>query len=163
LLGRGRLHPALHADDRGVIVGRVSEAAEYQLVTSERDVIAPAEAKDVLLFTPRPYPDPAGRWSDADLSDFLVTGAPAALSDVLAIVNSGYKAGASVPRCEGKEQKRVESFAVYAPLALAAIRNVNPTTEDRCIPLILQRGTDRHRLNAEVDSKTPAFARIRAL
>jgi hypothetical protein len=34
--------------------------------------------------------------------------------DVLAIVNAGYKVGATVPRCEGKEQKRVECFEVYA-------------------------------------------------
>jgi hypothetical protein len=82
---------------------------------------------------------------------------------VLAIINSGYKAGGAVPRCEGEKTKqRVELFNVYAPLALAAIKNVNAVTEDRCIPLTLQRGTDRRRVNAEVDLTAPEFARIRA-
>lgn len=82
--------------------------------------------------------------------------------DVLAIVNAGYKVGATVARCEGKDQKRVESFAVYSPLALAAIRSPNATTEDRCIPVVLQRGTDRARLNAEVDPRAEMFTRIRS-
>lgn len=82
--------------------------------------------------------------------------------EILAIVNSGYKAGATVPRCEGKEQKRVESFQVYAPLALAAIRSVNGTTEDRCIPLVLTRGLDPAHINAEVDPADDTFTTIRS-
>jgi hypothetical protein len=82
--------------------------------------------------------------------------------EILAIVNSGYKAGAIVPRCEGKEQKRVESFQVYAPLALAAIRSVNGTTEDRCIPLVLTRGLDPAHINAEVDPADHVFTTIRS-
>lgn len=81
--------------------------------------------------------------------------------DVLAIINAGYKAGATVARCEGEKRRVVESFAVYGPLALAAIRSPNATTEDRCIPLVLQRGTDRRRLNAEVNPSSEVFARIR--
>lgn len=82
--------------------------------------------------------------------------------DVLAIINAGYKAGATVARCEGERRRVVESFAVYAPLALAAIRPPNATTEDRCIPLVMQRGADRRRLNAEVDETAEAFGRIRS-
>jgi integrase len=40
--------------------------------------------------------------------------------DILAIINSGYKAGGAVARVEGKDARRVESFSVYAPMALAA-------------------------------------------
>lgn len=266
LLGRGRIHPALHVDDAGVIVGVVTEAGEYQLITSERKVYPPGDVKGGLAFIPRPYPDLAGRWADEDLRAFLAGGGapgfseilaltinaldqamefsrpehraliatwglatyffptflsfprlnfsgeresgkskaltllratafnallmlnptPAVLyrlvhefkptllideveglnkedgREVLAIINSGYKAGGSVPRCEGERIRRVELFLVYSPLALAAIQPLNPVTEDRTIPLVLQRGTDRRRLNTEVDPAAPVFARIRA-
>lgn len=266
LLGRGKFHPALHIDEQGVILGRVTAAREYQLITSERKVYAPADVKDVLAFSPRAYPDLAGRWGDEDVDRFLTGEAPPTFSEtlaltinvldeamefpssehraliavwglatyffplfltfprlslsgeresgksklmiflravawnallmlnptpavlfrlvqefsptllldeveglskedareVLAIVNSGYKRGGSVPRCEGEKTKRVELFDVYAPLALAAIRSLNDVTEDRCIPLTLQRATDPDRLNAEVDLSAPVFARIRA-
>lgn len=266
LLGRGKVHPALHVDDARVVVGVVSEVGEYQLLTSERKVYSPDNMKPALAFLPRPYPDLAGRWQEEDLRAFLggedapafseilaltikeldeamefpraeqapfiavwslatyfhqlfltfprlalsgeresgksklmsmlratawnalylLDPTPAVLfrlihefratmlldemeglskedaRPVLAVVNSGYKARGSVPRCEGEKIRRVELFQVYAPMALAAIRSLNAVTEDRTIPLILQRGTDRHRLNAEVDSAAPVFARIRA-
>ena len=266
LLGRGPVHPWLHADAEGVVVGRLTDAGEVQLVTSARETWNPAEAKAALAFAPRPYADLAGRWPDADVEAWLLgaetptfaevlallmhtlervmefprpahrallatwalgtyfhpaflafprlslsgergcgkskalgvlretawhgllmlSPTPAVLfrlvhefratllldeveglaredaREVVAIVNAGYKAGATVPRCEGKDQKRVEPFSVYAPLALAAIRAPNPTTEDRCIPVVMQRGTDPSRVNAEVDPAAPLFGRIRA-
>ena len=82
--------------------------------------------------------------------------------DILAIINSGYKAGGSVARVEGKDARRVESFSVYAPMALAAIKSLNPTTEDRCIPLVMQRGGDRVRINSEVDPRAEAFGALRS-
>lgn len=266
LLGRGKIHPALHVDERGVVVGVVTEAGEYQLVTSDGDVIEPEVAKPTLRFLPRPYHDLAGRWSDDDVSDWranrtapmfsetlalllhaldralefprremgglvatwtlasyfhgaflsfprlalsgeresgkskllgvlrattwngllMLTPTPAVLfrlvhefrptllldemeglskedaRDVLAILNSGYKAGGTVPRCEGDRVRRVELFEVYAPAALAAIRSLNAVTEDRAIPMVMQRGTDPTRINVEVDPADPLYARIRA-
>jgi hypothetical protein len=82
--------------------------------------------------------------------------------DILAIINSGYKLGGAVPRVEGKDERRIESFSVFAPLALAAIKAPNATTEDRCIPLVMQRGTDRARINSEVDSRAETFGALRA-
>ncbi len=265
-LGRGRIHPALHVDNQGVIVGLVSEAGELRLVTSDRKICAPGDVKSLLAFAPRSYADLAGRWPEEDLTRFLSGEDAPALSEtlaltikviddamelprpelraliavwgvgtyffplfltfprlnllgeresgkskvltilraiawnallmlnptpavlfrlvhefrptllldeveglnkedareVLAIVNSGYKAGAMVPRVEGDRIKRVELFQVYSPLALAAIRPVNATTEDRCLLLTLQRGTDRRRINADVDVNAAVFARIRA-
>jgi hypothetical protein len=58
---------------------------------------------------------------------------------VASILNMGYKAGGVVRRCVGKDEKRVESFAVYAPAAIAAIRSLNAVTEDQAIPLVPQR------------------------
>jgi hypothetical protein len=81
--------------------------------------------------------------------------------DVLAILNSGYKAGGSVPRCEGERTKRVELFSVYAPAALAAIRSMNSVTEDQAIPIMMQRGSDRAKINADIDPADPLYARIR--
>ncbi len=266
LLGRGKIHPALHVDDRGVLVGVVTEAREYRLITSERAIYEPADVKEVLAFIPRPYPDLAGRWPEEDFTAFLngedapgfsevlaliinaldhamefpraehralvatwaiatyffpiflsfprlnlsgeresgksklmtllramawnalylLNPTPAVLfrsvhefrptllldemeglnredaREVLAVINSGYKSGGSVPRCEGEKVRHVEQFNVYSPMALAAIKTVNATTEDRCIPLVLQRGADLSRVNVEVDPGAPAFSRIRS-
>ena len=264
LLGRGRIHPALHIDGHGVVLGYVTADGVYQLVTSEPAVYAPKDAKKVLALEPRPYADLSGRWPDEDLEAFVASnGAPlfsevlthliheldAAMEfprpehhtlvavwalatyfhplfrtfpvlrsraservvrarcspssrrgvqrtahaeptpacayrlvqefkptllldemeglskndarDVLAIINSGYKAGGTVARCEGKDEWHVKSFAVYAPLAMAAIKAVNAVTEDRCIPLVLQRGTDLTRVNAEMNPGDKTFAEIR--
>jgi hypothetical protein len=82
--------------------------------------------------------------------------------DVLAVINSGYKAGGSVPRCEGDKVRRVELYQVFSPLALAAIKSVNAVTEDRCIPVVMQRGLDRAVLNREVDLAAAEYRQIRS-
>ena len=66
-----------------------------------------------------------------------------------------------MPRVEGDRARRVEFFDVFTPMALAGIRGLHATTEDRCLPLVMQRGTDRARVNAEVNPEAPALARIR--
>ncbi len=266
LLGRGRIHPWLHADAQGVAVGRLTDAGEYQLITSERRPFDAKTAGPILGTKPRCYAPLAGRWGDSDAEDWLTNGqapmfsevlalmvraldahlelprhehrallatwavgtyffplflsyprlslsgergcgksklltllaatawngslaltpTPAVLfrliheyrptllldevegfdkedaKNILAIINSGYKAGGSVPRVEGKDERRVESFSVFAPLALAAIKAPNATTEDRCIPVVMQRGADRARINSEVDSRAETFGALRS-
>ncbi len=81
--------------------------------------------------------------------------------EILGIINAGYKVGGAVDRTEGTETRRVVSYDVYAPMALAGIRGLNETTEDRTIPIILQRGIRPDLLNAEVDPADPLLARIR--
>ncbi|HAM58046.1 MAG TPA: hypothetical protein DCQ64_22585, partial [Candidatus Rokubacteria bacterium] len=81
--------------------------------------------------------------------------------ELLGIINAGYKRGATVPRVEGDRPRRVEFFDVFTPIALAGIRGLHATTEDRCLPLVMQRGSDRARVNAEVNPEAPALARIR--
>lgn len=82
LEGRGKIHPALHVDELGVVVGRISEMGEYQLVTSDRQLLDPFDDEDgarayseptrkFLKFKPRVFSDFAGRWRDADLMAFL--------------------------------------------------------------------------------------------
>ena len=265
-LGRGRVHPALHVDGYGVVVGIVTVTGEYRLVTSDGGVFNADDVKAVLKSNPKPYGGLAGRWSEQDFQEWLllpeaptftevvalllhafehavefprhelrsllvvwalgtyfhplflsfprlalsgekesgkskvlgvlaatawnallmVTPTPAVMfrlvdafrptllldemeglsrddaSVILAILNSGYKAGGMVPRCEGERTKSVELYDVYAPAALAAIRSMNTVTEDRAIPVTMQRGSDAGRLNIEVDPTNPLFGRIRS-
>jgi hypothetical protein len=266
LSDRGRIHPALHIDAHGVVVGIVTASGDYQLVASEGDLIGADDAKAALKFLPRSYAGLAGRWPGEDLQDWLITRTAPRFSDVLvlllhaferalefprrelrtvfavwalstyfyplflsfprlalsgekesgkskvlailqqtawnallmmtptpavlfrlvsefrptllldemeglsgddardirAILNAGYKAGGTVPRCEGERTKRVEQYEVYAPTALAAIRSLNTVTEDRAIPVTMQRGSDAGTLNAEVDPADPLYGRIRS-
>jgi len=79
--------------------------------------------------------------------------------EILGILNSGYKAGGRVDRCEG-DDRLVKSYSVYCPVALAGITGLNRVTEDRAITLVLSRGTDARRLNAEVNPTDARFAEI---
>jgi len=264
---RGIIHPALHIDEKGIVLGIVTENGQFQLITSNRNRHAnPEQLSGILEFAPKPYSVLAGRWPDRNIEEFLDGGKTPSFSDVLAlitkeldvamefprkelrsliaiwilgtyflaiflafprlstiaekesgksklltilgatafnallmlnptpavlfrlvqaqratllldemeglgnddrkevlsIINSGYKAGGIVHRVEGQSNREVRPFSVYAPLALAGIKGINATTEDRCIPINLQRGTDRNRINAEVDPASSSFARIRS-
>lgn len=77
-----------------------------------------------------------------------------------AIVNEGYKAGGWAPRCD-KETLCVGTFDVYGPLALGRIKGLNVVTESRAISLVMQRGTDRAKMNAEVYPDSDDFRAIR--
>jgi hypothetical protein len=270
LAGRGKIHPWLHLDDQGVVVGRVTDAGKIQLVTSARTThqAESGAVKELLAFSPRVYSDLRHRWPDQAVDEWVraQTGAPASFSEalslaihelerlvefvrpqqaallatwavatyfhrcflafprlqlvgergcgkskvltilqqlswnasllltptpavlfriiqetrptllldecealdrddrreLLAIINSGYKPGGNVPRCEGERKKVVEFYDVFSPLAIAGIRGLNPTTEDRAIPVVMQRGTDRTRLNTEINTAAPGFSRVRA-
>jgi hypothetical protein len=80
-----------------------------------------------------------------------------------AIINAGYKAGAIVPRTEGDTKREVVPYEVYAPMALAGIRGLHDVLADRAITIMMQRGLDKTRLNAEVTPTDPAYAAIRAM
>jgi hypothetical protein len=59
--------------------------------------------------------------------------------DFLAILNCGYKRGATVYRCGGANRDRLDSFAVFCPKAFAGIGELPDTTQDRCITIRLER------------------------
>jgi hypothetical protein len=82
--------------------------------------------------------------------------------EILAILNAGYKAGGRVDRCEG-DNHTVKSYSIYGPVALAGITGLNRVTEDRAITIVMARGKDPARLNAEVDPADARFAEIRDL
>jgi hypothetical protein len=57
---------------------------------------------------------------------------------VRAIAHTGYKAGATVPRCSGDDHE-VEFFDVFCPKAFAAIGGLRGPLGDRCIIMRLQK------------------------
>lgn len=58
--------------------------------------------------------------------------------DLLALVNAGYRRSATVIRCVGNtyEPRR---FSCWGPAAITGIGQLHPTTESRCIPIMLDR------------------------
>ena len=65
--------------------------------------------------------------------------------DFLAILNCGYKRGATVYRCGGPNRDRLDSFAVFCPKAFAGIGELPDTTQDRCVPIRLERQIPKQR------------------
>jgi len=58
--------------------------------------------------------------------------------DLVAIVNSGYRRSATVYRTEGRSFEP-RAFKAFGPAAIAGIGHLEPTTESRCIPVVLTR------------------------
>ncbi len=82
--------------------------------------------------------------------------------EILAILNSGYKVGGRVDRCEGDDHV-IKSYAVYCPVALAGIAGLNRVTEDRAITLVLAKGKDLAKLNADMNPGDPGLGELRDL
>jgi hypothetical protein len=55
-----------------------------------------------------------------------------------ALLNAGFERKATIPRCVGKNFE-VQDFAVFCPKALAGIRELPDTVQDRSIPIKLAR------------------------
>ena len=60
------------------------------------------------------------------------------------------------------DNRRVEFFDMFTPIALAGIRGLHATTEDRCIALVMPRGADRARVNASEAGRHGAHQRSRS-
>jgi hypothetical protein len=58
--------------------------------------------------------------------------------DLLALVNAGYRRSARVVRTVGQNHE-ARAFAAFGPAAIAGLGSLHPTTESRCIPLVLER------------------------
>ena len=74
-----------------------------------------------------------------DEADRSFEGGENGRGDLLGILNSGYKRGATVDRCGGANRDKLESFAVFCPKAFAGIGELPDTTQDRCLPIRLER------------------------
>ena len=79
-----------------------------------------------------------------------------------AVVNEGYVRGGMVDRCDAETQEP-RTFEVYAPLALGNIKGLKGVTEDRAISLVMTRGTNRAKLNADVYTDDRTFRAVRDL
>ena len=55
------------------------------------------------------------------------------------VLNAGYRRGACVPRCTGKNFEQLEDFPVFGAKALAGIGRIPDTVADRSIPITLVR------------------------
>jgi hypothetical protein len=58
--------------------------------------------------------------------------------DLLALVNGGYRRSAKVGRSVGREHEGAV-FKAFGPCAIAGLGTLHPTTESRCIPIVLDR------------------------
>ena len=60
--------------------------------------------------------------------------------DLIALVNAGHRAGATVPRCVGEGSKMtVRKFGVFAPAAIAGIGELPDTITDRSVFIRMRR------------------------
>lgn len=100
-----------------------------------------------VLFRSIGDPPPTVLWDEADA---LFRGRmDPGREDLRALLNSGYRRGATVRRMvgEGKRMK-VETFQVFAPVALAGIGNLPDTLNDRSIVVELRRRLADERVRA---------------
>ena len=58
--------------------------------------------------------------------------------DLLALVNGGYRRSARVLRTVGQNHEP-KVFAAFGPAVIAGLGSLHPTTESRCIPIVLER------------------------
>jgi hypothetical protein len=68
------------------------------------------------------------------------------------LLNSAYKSGSKVMRMQkrrikGKEEQFVEEFDIYRPIALANIWGMEEVLGDRCVPIVLDKSSDTHKIN----------------
>lgn len=83
---------------------------------------------------------------------------------VLAILNVGYKRGASIQKMEvGRNGKdwSVKELDPYSPKILAGIRGLETTLASRCISIMLIKSENQDVVNREVDSDAPIWGEIR--
>ena len=83
--------------------------------------------------------------------------------DLLAIVNAGYRRGATAWRVVGKDFQPRE-FRAFGPCAIAGLGTLAATTESRCVPIVLERkarGSGErwlpHRLEEEIQALSAAL------
>lgn len=70
--------------------------------------------------------------------------------ELVGILNGGWLRGEVIPRCEGEGTKEIRVFSPWAPKAIAGIKRLPDTLQDRSIAVTLKRkrpGERRTRLN----------------
>jgi hypothetical protein len=80
--------------------------------------------------------------------------------DLLALVNAGYRRSATAIRTTGQNHE-AKRFAAFGPAAIAGIGHLHPTTESRCIPILLDRkprGEGERWIRFQVEAQGRALA-----
>jgi hypothetical protein len=81
---------------------------------------------------------------------------------LLQILNTGYRMGCAVPRCEERDgQQIVREFDVYSPKAFASIEGIDSTTATRCIRVQCLRTTHKARGDLAITRDCEPWAEIR--
>ncbi len=80
-----------------------------------------------------------------------------------AVLNEGYLRGGYVDRCDKESNWEPRPFEVFGPITLGNIKGMRGVMESRTIPLVMVRGTDRGKMNADVDPDGEAFRAARGL
>jgi len=59
--------------------------------------------------------------------------------DMVQFLNSGYRKGGRIKRCNVNDPDKVENFPSYTPKAIASINDLYPVLRSRCIQMIMSR------------------------
>ena len=80
-----------------------------------------------------------------------------------AVINEGYLRGGYVDRCDKESNWEPRPFEVYAPVSLGNIKGLKRVIENRTITVVMIQGTDRSKVNADVDVEAETFRAVRSL
>jgi len=88
---------------------------------------------------------------------------PERRQDFRSLLLSGYKKGGMVYRTEKDRHERhsPEAFGIYSPKMLANIMGLEDVLEDRCIPIVMRRSSNRAIVDREVTISHPVWQDIR--
>jgi hypothetical protein len=81
-------------------------------------------------------------------------------TSLMQMLNEGYTAGSTVPRCDPKTLE-VREYEVYSPKMFASIRGIDSTTASRCIRIQYLRSKDKKRGDSHVGGTEENWAEIR--
>jgi len=81
-------------------------------------------------------------------------------SDLLLILNSGYKSGGTITRVNN-ETGKVEQFDVYSPKMIAAIQEIDSTLFSRCLSITMVKTADAEIGNSRINKRTADWFKIR--
>jgi hypothetical protein len=87
--------------------------------------------------------------------------------DMRTLLLAGYKKGTEVPRVEEKKSSTgmkaygVPTYQTFSPKIMANISGIEDVLEDRCIGIVLNRGSDKHKMNREIDAEDEKWQEVR--
>jgi len=82
--------------------------------------------------------------------------------DMIAMLHTGFMKGDSAIRTEGQKGNfTTREFRTFGPKSLAHINAFSDVLEDRCIPIVMLRSTDKDILNSDPDKSDPQIIQLR--